>query len=509
MYRVRWAGWISGVFAATWMCVALSAHAARSQDDAAASSRRSALGQRSNVAARARGVEWIRPSASRRLISLRDGRVIAGNAVFDGAGGNYLGYAAPEVIEVLASGVALSIDARGHLVRMPIDRGETITESSPGGSSAAQVLVARPSRDGSLVFVVERRAGEPLRFSVKSARSLREIASCLLEGFDPLAPVFVDERNQGVVVAGRRPQATADSTSESRWVQLRLEGVAPRVVETRDLEGAVEAIAVDEAGGIRVAIRRGGQLDVLGPRGAETLISMSAHDVRSVIFGPQGDQVAVIRRRADDRTAVSLLASAPSDESSGVLWEGVIEHDAPTVAFSRRGEALFINGHSLLRISDARERRPEFVGGMPTLFGSWYALPGSSARDLGDLRRYETFDGGAVLEERRWGVEIFQEVEGEDLQEWGGVVLSVATGIGPSAITGETFETEMWSDRSGTRHASMRVPRSMSASGHVEYVVARDGGAGVSVRRLQVDEWLDAKVVESYRARLMNHREVR
>ena len=49
----------------------------------------------------------------------------------------------------------------------------------------------------------------------------------------------------------------------------------------------------------------------------------------------------------------------------------------------------------------------------------------------------------------------------------------------------------------------------MSASGHVEYVVARDGGAGVSVRRLQVDEWLDAKVVESYRARLMNHREVR
>ena len=192
-----------------------------------------------------------------------------------------------------------------------------------------------------------------------------------------------------------------------------------------------------------------------------------------------------------------------------MLWEGVIEHDAPTVAFSRRGEALFINGHSLLRISDARERRPEFVGGMPTLFGSWYALPGSSARDLGDLRRYETFDGGAVLEERRWGVEIFQEVEGEDLQEWGGVVLSVATGIGPSAITGETFETEMWSDRSGTRHASMRVPRSMSASGHVEYVVARDGGAGVSVRRLQVDEWLDAKVVESYRARLMNHREVR
>ena len=102
---------------------------------------------------------------------------------------------------------------------------------------------------------------------------------------------------------------------------------------------------------------------------------------------------------------------------------------------------------------------------------------------------------------------MLQRSDDEDLREWGGVVLSIATGIDPSDVSEERFETEMWSDRRGVRHASMRIPGTWSASGREEYVVASEDGGGLSVRRLQVDGWLDAEVVANYRARLMSTRD--
>jgi len=505
MYRVQWAWWIPGVFAATWMCVEVSANAARHQDDVLEFSSGSTFTRGSDDSGHALTVEWTRPSASNRLIALHDGRVIAGNAVFEVLGGSYLGYAAPDVIEVLASGMALSIDPDGHLARRPIDLSDETAEIVFTAGSPTNVLVARPSRDGSMVYVVERADGGSLKFSIRKARSLSEVASTLLVGFDLMAPLFVLERNGGVVVAGRRARVIGEATGRSRWAQVQLGGGDARVVETHDLEGTVEALAVDDKGALRLALRRGAQLDVVEAAGGETLLSMSSGNVRSVVFAPKGEQLAVTRARADARTEVSLLSMAPSGGRGGLLWRGVVEHEAPSIAFSASAEKLFVNGHSLLCVGDERERRVEFVEAKPTLFGSWYAVPHSSAPDLRNQRRYETFDGRAVLEESRWGREILQKIEPDDLGEWGGLVLSVATGIGPLQVTEESFETEIWSDRSGIRHASMTVPRSLSTSGQREYVIAQDGAGGVSVRRLEVDDALDASVVATYRARLMNY----
>ncbi len=512
MYRVRWASWITGVFAAAWMCVALSAKAARGHDDARASSDSTILSRHGATAAlRPRGVEprrvaWIRPTASRRLMSLRDGRVIAGNAVFDGAGGSYLGYASPEVVAVLASGVALSLDADGALARVPIDRGGREVDREVLAGSQAEVVHARPSRDGSLVYVVERRGGTSLMLSIKEARSLREVGVRRLDDFEPTAPVFIRERNGGLVVGGRGVVDPVGGSARSRWIQLQFEGGAPRVVARHEVDGVLEALAVDRAGRVRVAVRRGSQLDVRDPQADETFVSMSARNLKSVVFAPYGDQLAVARGSDGGRTEVSLLSSAPSKESGGMLWQEDVEHHAPTLAFSASGESLYINGHSLLCVGATGAPRADFVTGLPTLFGSWYAVPRSTAWDLVVRRRYQTLGGGATLEESRWSPEMLQRSDDEDLREWGGVVLSIATGIDPSDVSDERFETEMWSDRRGVRHASMRIPGTWSASGREEYVVASEGGSGLSVRRLEVDGWLDAGVVANYRARLMSTR---
>jgi hypothetical protein len=437
------------------------------------------------------------------LISLRDGRVLAGNAVFDGEGGSYLGYASPEVVAVLASGVALSVDAEGGLARIPIDRSARGLDRKAFAPAPVEVVHARPSRDGSLVYVVERRGGTLLTLSVKEARSLREVGVHRLEDFDPAAPVFVREGNGGLVLGGRGVEEPVGGSVRSQWIQLQFEGGTPRVVARYQVDGVLEALAVDRAGRVRVAVRRGSQLDVWDSDGDETLVSMSARDLKSLVFAPDGEQLAVARGRTDGPTEVTLLSSTSSKGSRGILWREAIDHHAPTLAFSASGDSLYINGHSLLCVGSTRAPSTDFAGGLPTLFGSWYAVPRSDAWDLVDRRRYETLGGGATLDESRWSPGMLQRADNKDLREWGGVVLSIVTGIDPRHVNEERFETEMWSDRRGVRHASMRIPSSWSGAGREEYIVASEGGAGLSVRRLQVDGWLDAGVVANYRARLM------
>ncbi|MGB1698330.1 MAG: hypothetical protein ACPHRO_00140 [Nannocystaceae bacterium] len=505
MQRLRWTWWIPGVFAVTWTCATLSANAAR--DHQGASIRGEPVRQASLVSstADAWSVQWARPSTSTRLLALKDGRVVAGNAVFDGAAGRYLGYAAPGVIDVLASGTALALDAGGALTRRPIDRVDVPMVEIQKPEGATKVVVAQPSADGSLVFTVEEGPSGALALVVRRSRTLESLTMIAVQGFASGEPLFIRETQDGVILAGARSRGDESKPSGSRWIRVSFGGTLSQIRTTGDLDGVIEDLAVQRSGGVRVALRRGSQLDVVRMEENETLVSMSAADMVGISLSATGEELAVARRRRDGQTDMTLLSMGTSRSGEGVLWRGAVEHPNPSFGFSPEGERFYVNGNGFLCIGAGSSHASEFVGGMPTLFGSWYAVPPSRAVDLAALRRFETFDGKASLEEQRWPRGILAWNNSEDLERWGSTVLSVATGIEPTRVMHETFASEIWTDRDGVRHASMRIPGSMSASGSHEYVVAHDGEAQISVRRLEVAEDVAQVEIERYRARLLTN----